>query len=224
MPTTRKTRKQRKQVKVGGGWLPFTTQSQLARTAANNAKQRAAFNMARSKSKVANILTSPGEVIYTNKERIASELADKLKNISSQYGVDLSELERDVNETKIAPNTVVDTLTNLTNQLKTQIQAGPTPGQKAFVITVPFAIGQFTFKVLRVALYVTLTFLALLTTIGSGGMIIPSTMNPFASIAPNGNFSSTKNFYNKKLKQYSGVSPNNQSAANSFSLGNPMLG
>jgi hypothetical protein len=77
---------------------------------------------------------------------------------------------------------------------------------------------------LRVALYLTLTFLALLTTIGSGGMIIPSTMNPFASVAPNGNFSSTKSFYNRKLKQYSDVSPNNQSPANSFSLGNPMLG
>jgi hypothetical protein len=224
MPTTRKTRKQRKQVKVGGGWLPFTTQTQLARTAANNAKQRAAINMARSKSRVANILTTPGEVVYTNKERIASELADKLTSISQEYGVDLDDLKRDVTEKKMAPNTVVDTLKNLTNQLKPQLQAGPTAGQKAFVITIPFALGQLTFKVLRFALYITLTFLALMTTIGSGGMIIPSTMNPFASIAPNGNFSSTKSFYNRKLKQYSGVSPNNQSAANSFSLGNPMLG
>ena len=54
--------------------------------------------------------------------------------------------------------------------------------------------------------------------------MIPSTMNPFASIAPNASFNSTKNFYNRKLKQYSGVSPNNQSVASAFNIPNPMLG
>ena len=225
MPTTRKTRKQRKQRKVGSGWPSFTTMTATpAQSAANNAKQRAAINMARSKSRVANILTTPGEVVYTNKERIASELADKLASISQEYGVDLDDLKRDVTEKKMPPKTVVDTLKNLTNQLKPQLQAGPTAGQKAFIITIPFALGQLTFKVLRFALYITLTFLALMTAIGSGGMMMPSTMNPFAFVAPNASFNSTKNFYNKKLKQYSGVSPNNQSAASAFNIPNPMLG
>lgn len=217
----------------GGAW-PWSsspTKLQQGQTAASNATQRAAYNTARSKSKVANILGTQaleeGKVIYTNKEEIALVLKKTLHNISQQYGVELSALERDVKHAALSPKTVVDTLKGLIAQLETQTIQSAGAGvlnaeQKAIIITVPFALGQLTLKVFRVALYMALTFVALLATVGSGGTILASGFNPFGAtgVLPNTGFESTTQFRKNMRNRFAGVTPNNNKTV---TTNNPMM-
>jgi hypothetical protein len=215
----------------GGAW-PWSsspTKLQQAQTAASNATQRAAYNTARSKSKVANILGTQaleeGKVIYTNKEEIALVLKKTLHNISQQYGVELSALERDVKQAALSPKTVVDTLKGLIAQLETQTPhggGGLNAEQKAIIITIPYGLGQLTLKVFRVALYMALTFVALLATVGSGGMILGAGFNPFGATAilPNSGFEATEQFRTNMRNRFAGVKPNNNKT---ITTNNPMM-
>jgi hypothetical protein len=135
----------------------------MAQREANNAKQRAAINTERSKSQVANVLgqkaLKKGTVIYTNKERIASELETKLKNIGDQYGVDINTLKNDVKHAALSPKSVIDTLKGLIAQLKPQVGDGRDAEQKPIIIKISFGFAKLTLDVLRYALYFAITFI-----------------------------------------------------------------
>ena len=199
----------RKARKGGAWWSSSPTKEQVAQKAANNAKQRAAYNSARSKSRVANVLgqkaLNKGNVVYTNKERIASELNAKLHTIANTYGVEFDKLESDVKHAALPPKTVIDTLKGLITQLESQTSAAAGGGldaqQKALLLTIPFGAGQLTLKVLRVALYLAITFMAVLATFSLGGALLMLGVNPFGATAilPNTGFESTSEFYNSMM-------------------------
>uniref|UniRef100_A0A6C0IB87 SHOCT domain-containing protein n=1 Tax=viral metagenome TaxID=1070528 RepID=A0A6C0IB87_9ZZZZ len=180
----------------GGAW-PWSsspTKLQQAQTAASNATQRAVYNTARSKSRVANVLgqkaLNKGNVIYTNKERIASELETKLVNIGAQYKVDINTLKNDVKHAALSPKSVIDTLKGLIAQLKPQVGDGRDAEQKPIIIKISFGFAKLTLNVLRYALYIAITF----TLVAASAQDIVR-FNPFAAygILPEGRLKRTMN-------------------------------
>jgi len=226
MRSVNKTRK----VQHGKGFNPFSTRSktQQAQTNAYAAQQKAAYNTARSKSRVANVLgksaLNKGNVVYTDKERIAKELEMKIKDISEKYNVDIKALEKDVKEASLPPKTVVDTLKGFIAQLEQQMAAPAAGGglteQKAFVITIPYALGQLTLKVLRVALYITISFIGVMALFFTGGGLIIMGVNPFGAtdILPNSSFNSTRSYYDETLSKLQG----DKGRKPNFNVPNPM--
>jgi len=167
----------------GWPWSSSPTRLQQAQTAASNATQRAAYNTARSKSRVANVLRNPGNVVYTNKERIASELETKLVNIGAQYKVDINTLKNDVKHADLSSKSVIDTLKGLISQLKPQVDDGRDAEQKPIIIKFSFGFAKLTLNVLRYALYIAIT----VTLVAASAQDIVR-FNPFAAygILPEG--------------------------------------
>jgi len=109
----RNTRKNRSRKQKGGIW-PFTsapTPAQQAATQMKSAQEKAKYNMAHSKSRVANFLAKPvnasnttaqnrHEFTYTNKDRIQAELKDKIQDIEGKLGVTHEEVLRGIEEGK----------------------------------------------------------------------------------------------------------------------------
>jgi tellurite resistance protein len=196
----------------------------MAQRAATTAEQHAAYMAAHSHSQVANVLRNPGKVVYTNKERIASELEAKLHNIADTYGVELDALERDVKQAALPPKTVIDTLKGLIAQLDAKVATAPAAGggildaeQKAIILTIPYGLGQLTLSVLGVSLYMAITFIALVGTVWSAGMFLGA-YNPFGATAllkTNG-LSKTIEFYKGMKGEPNKKNPN-------FLTPNPMM-
>jgi hypothetical protein len=67
-----------------------------------------------------------------------------------------------------------------------------------------------------------LTFIALLATVGSGGMILTAGLNPFGATAilPNTGFQSTAQFRNNMRNRFTGVKRNNNKT---ITTNNPMI-
>lgn len=119
------------------------------RTAASTAKATRNYQMAHSKSRVANVLSKPGSVVYTNKERIEREYQDKVRRISESFGVPLDEVRGGLEAAKtMTQKETVSTLRTLENALEDAIVKNP----KAAVVTVTLTVGvaQLAFKALRV--------------------------------------------------------------------------
>lgn len=133
------------------------------------------YNLAHSKSRVANVLAKPGSVTYTNKEAIRAKYDAAIE--------ELKKIEKP-SETASALRAVSDSLGSaLTSQRARETGA--------VVITIPVGVAQLAFKALRLILSV----FVILFDLGYGLMIGNPTVNLAAAVAPNTRFNTTKAAY-----------------------------
>ena len=136
-PTRRTTHK-------GGAW--FSDSKPSASSLVSNARAKAAYNMAHSRSRVANVLSQPGKVVFTNKERIQSELKAKLKTVAAELGISEEDLEEATSSAEeMNTKDAIRSVKSFTQILKQKIkEAAPTGG--AVVLTIPVGMAQLLYK------------------------------------------------------------------------------
>lgn len=175
----------RKAKRKGGSW--FSGSKPNASSLVSNAKAKAAYNMAHSKSRVANIFTKPGNVVYTNKERIQSELKEKIQSITEQYGLTEEDLQEAAKSTEsIGVKDALDSMKTFATMLKEKTrEAAPTGG--AVVLTIPLAAAQLFYK----AMWVFIAFFVFWISIG-GILMGADTSGLVAAALPNTKFNTTK--------------------------------
>jgi hypothetical protein len=200
--TRRRSRKQR------GGIFGFGGPSkavQQAQAAALEAQSKAAYNMAHSKSRVANLGLSManknngtfGNVRYTNKERIQSELDQKIEQIGAAFGISHEELMDGVAASSSTnPAEVTSTVKELKARIEQQLAAsGPTAA--AITLTIPVGLAQLALKAFRVWLAFVVFCIALMPV----GLMGANVSKPVTAILPNMSFNTTKNSFSY-LKSY----------------------
>jgi hypothetical protein len=149
--------------------------------AMSNLKAKRNYNIKHSKSKVANFLTQPGTVKYTNKERIE---AGYQKAIS-----ELKKIEQ--------PQETVSALKTVATQIKEAAESDKAKQIGSIVITIPVGIAQLVWK----AMWVFIAALAFIfIDMPSMGSVPVS-----AYAMPNSNFNTTRRAYNK-AKNLTGAS------------------
>jgi antitoxin component HigA of HigAB toxin-antitoxin module len=138
-----------------------------------NLKAKRDYNLAHSKSRVANILGTPGNFKYTNKERI-----------EENYQKAIAELKKLEN-----PKETASALQTMISKVNTALQSPEARKTGAVVITVPVGIAQLFVKAAMLFLSA-LTFVFFdLPSMGS----IPLS----AALVPNRGFNTTKAAYNQ---------------------------
>jgi hypothetical protein len=165
------TRKQRR----GGGFFKPRGSSE-----ANKLKAERNYKLAHSKSRVANVLGTPGSVRYTNKERIEQSYQAAIEH--------LKQLEN--------PKETVSALRSIVDRVRTALQSTEARKTGAIAITIPVGIAQLFVKAALVMLAV---LAALFVDIPSMGTIPVST-----SLFPNRSFNTTEDVY-RRAKQFTGV-------------------
>jgi hypothetical protein len=140
---------------------------------AANLKAKRNYNLAHSKSRVANILGTPGNFKYTNKERIEANYQKALETLKT--------IEKPA-ESASALRTVVD-------RVQTALQTPEARTAGAVAITIPIGVAQLFVK-LGLLFLAVLTFLFI--DIPSMGQIPVS-----AYVAPNKSFNTTRAAYNQ---------------------------
>lgn len=178
------TRKNRR----GGGFFNFLRGTKATTPAVtpslSNLKAKRNYNLAHSKSRMANILSKPGQVVYTNKQRIRDEYEKAVDT--------LRKIEK--------PQETATALQQLAAQLKKAIQSPEAKETGAVVITLPVGVAQLAFKALL--LFVSALVLVFWD-IPTMGMIPLS-----AYIAPNAKFNTTRNAY-REARKYTGANIQN---------------
>lgn len=145
-------------------------------SAANTLKAKRNYNLKHSKSRVANVLGTPGQVRYTNKERIEASYQKALEELKA--------IEKPV-ETTSALRMVAE---NVETALKSQ-QARETG---AIVLTIPVGAAQLFLKAVRVFIAAMLFIFVDIPSMGS----IPTA----AYALPNRGFNTTMNAYGRARK------------------------
>lgn len=162
------------------------------KTAVTTARSARNYQMAHSKSRVANVLSKPGQVVYTNKERIEKEYQNNLERISSSFGVSMEELSRGLEASKeISQKEAVSTLKKLEDSIEEAIRKNP----KAATVTIAISIGtaQLAFKAMRVMIAAFVFMLALPFSISNMFDGLPHLMN---EILPDTSFNTTRHWIN----------------------------
>jgi hypothetical protein len=187
-----------------------------AQSAAMNAQNRAAYNVAHSKARVANLGLgmanknngSFGELRYTNKERIQSELDDKITQIENAFGVSHEELMDGVAASSTTnPAEVTATVRDLKTRIEQQLAAsGPTAA--AITLTIPVGVAQLAVKAFRVWL----AFVVFCIAVIPSGLFGANLSGPVAAAMPNMSFNTTKSSFSY-LKKYFERSRNTAPAA-----------
>jgi hypothetical protein len=174
----------------GGGLFDMFSgkKNNRAQQIANLEAQKTAA-MKKSKSRVANVLSAPGTVTYTNKARIAGEFDAKIKDLMSQI--------ENPQQTASALNTVAN---SVENALKSQSarQGG------AIVITIPVFAAQLFLKAARLFLAIMVFFFGLAPAMFGAESAVSELVR---MVAPNMAFNTTKAAYSK-AKQFTGVRNN----------------
>lgn len=173
-----KTRKQR------GGSLSFWKSKPTA-PSPSNLRARRNYNLAHSKSRVANILATPGSVRYTNKEAIEAKYQQAL--------AELKTIEK--------PKETVGALQQLSVSLDRAISSQAARETGAVVITIPVGIAQLAVKALRLFVaFLVVVFIDLPLGFMSGSPAV----NVAAGVAPNTSFNTTRAAYGK-ARQFTGA-------------------
>ena len=178
------TRKNKSRKQRGAGIFDFFTGSKTNNTSNTNALQaKRNYNLAHSKSRVANVLRAPGTVSYTNKERIEKQYQQAIEKLKT--------LEQPA-ETASALQTIATKL-----QQALESQEARTAG--AVTITIPIGVAQLAWK----AMWIFLAAMAFLF------IDIPTmgTMPLSTSLVPNRNFNTTQKAYGA-AKRITGVKAN----------------
>ena len=176
MPRTRKVRR-------GGGMfnLLLGKPKNAPGPTASNLKAKRNVNLAHSKSRVANILGTPGQFKYTNKERIESEYQTAI--------AELKKLEK--------PQETASALRTLASQLETALQSETARKAGAITLTLPIGVAQLAFKAMMVFLAVLAAIFIDIPTMGS--------LHVSTTLLPNRGFNTTQSAYNW-AKEKTGVS------------------
>ena len=210
----RNTRKNRSRKQKGGVW-PFSsapTPAQQAATQMKSAQEKAKYNMAHSKSRVANFLAKPvnqtnttaqnrHEFTYTNKDRIQSELKEKIQSIEGNLGVTHEEVLKGIEEGKKADSSeMVKAVREFISVLETEISkvkqtnvgSAAAYGAKGSVLvlgTLTVFSAQLLLKAMRIwlALLVLFVFGLPLFQLGSIELI--------SGILPNSGFETTQSIF-----------------------------
>ena len=176
--------------KRGGGLFDFLSgkpkQANIMQQVSSLEAQRNAA-VKKSKSRVANILSKPGEFVYTNKNRIRQEFHQKIEDLMMQI--------KQPEQSKSALETLS---TGIENALKSQ-RARETG---AVVLTIPVGVAQLAVKVLRIFLAVFALF------IGMGSAFLGSEGAVAALVgmaAPNAKFNTTRAAY-QQARELTGAS------------------
>lgn len=134
------------------------------------------YNLAHSKSRVANILSKPGDVRYTNKEAI-----------EARYQKAIEELKKVEH-----PHETVSAIRSVTERLASGISSQAARETGAVVLTIPVGVAQLLLKGLRLFLSVLiLVFIDLPLGVMSGSPAV----NLAAAVAPNTGFQTTQSAY-----------------------------
>ena len=177
------TRKNRKD-KRGGGIFDFFTRSKPTNTSNTNALQaKRNYNLAHSKSRVANVLRAPGNVKYTNKERIEIQYQQAIEKLKT--------LEQ--------PAATASALKTIATKLETALQSQEARTAGAVTITIPVGVAQLAYKAFMVFLAVIAFITIDIPTMGT----IPLS----SSLFPNRNFNMTQKTYTA-AKRITGVTTN----------------
>lgn len=172
--TTRKNQK-------GGSF--FGSKPKNTRTA--NLKARQTYNLAHSKSRVANYLKTPGSFQYTNKQAIEERYEKALADIQSMD----------------KPKETFSALQQLSASLDRAITSQAARETGAVVITVPVGIAQLALKALRLFLsFLIVVFIDLPLGFLSGSPAV----NLAAAVAPNTKFNTTAAMY-QRARQFTGA-------------------
>lgn len=165
----------RKNKRRGGGIFNLLTgrskkQASMTPTA-SNLKAKRNYEMAHSKSKVANVLRKPGQLTYTNKERIESEYKkaiDELKKIEK-------------------PRETASALRSVATSMRQALESDTARTAGAITITIPVAVAQLAWKAMWIFV-AALTFIFIdLPTMGQ----MP--VSPY--VLPNRGFNTTESAY-----------------------------
>jgi len=208
------TRKNRSRKQNGGVW-PFTsapTPVQQAATQMKTEQEKAKYNMAHSKSRVANFLAKPAsqnnttaqnrhEFTYTNKDRIQAELKEKIQTIEGKLGVTHEEVLRGIEEGKKTDSSeMVKAVREFISVLETEIaKASQTKigsvaayGAKGSVLvlgTLTVFSAQLLLKAMRIWLALLVLFVLGLPLLQFGSIELVS------GILPNAGFETTKSVF-----------------------------
>lgn len=164
----------------GSFWKPNASAK-----AASNLKARRNYNLAHSKSRVANVLRTPGTLQYTNKQAIEQRYQEALTLLKS--------VEK--------PQETTSALQQLSASIDQALQSQTARETGAVVITVPVGVAQLVLKALRLFLSVLIViFVDLPLGFMSGSMAV----NLAAAVAPNTTFNTTASVY-QKARQFTGA-------------------
>ena len=174
----------RKRKQSGAGFFDFFT-TKTNNTTVSNLKSKRNYNLAHSKSRVSNILSSPGTFKYTNKAAIEQTYQNAI--------AELKTMEKP-KETSLA-------LQQLSASIDSALRSQSAREAGAVVITVPVGVAQLALKALRLFLSVmVIVFVDLPLGILSGSMAV----NLAAAVAPNKSFETTASMY-QKARQLTGA-------------------
>lgn len=140
----------------------------------------------KSKSRVANVLSQPGKVVYTNKARISANFDAKIQELMSQ-------IEK--------PQESASAVKSIVSSVETALKSQAARQTGAVVITIPVFVAQLFVKAARVFLAVMVFFFGLVPeAFGSEGAI----SNLVGKALPNRTFNTTARVYNA-AKKFTGV-------------------
>lgn len=168
---------------LGNSPVPNTTTS---------ARANRDYQMRHAKSRVANVLGTPGEFKYTNKERIEEEYKTRLQKIATSLGVPLSEIKEGMQEVKdVSQKETVNTMRSLGDTIETAMKRNPT----ATVVTITLSVGlaQLAVKVLRIMVAFFVFWLALPLALFHMFEGLPYLIK---EILPNTKFNTTRTWHN----------------------------
>ena len=210
MPQTRRRSRSRKQ---RGGIFGFGGPSKPRQYAleALEAESKGDYNMAHSKSRVANLGLSManknngtfGELRYTNKERIQEELDQKIFEIAAAFDISQQELMDGVTASSTTnPAAVTSTIKDLKIRIEQQLAAsGPTAA--AITLTIPIGLAQLILKAFRVCL----AFVVFCVALMSSGLMTTNVSRSVSSVLPNAKFNTTKNSFSYLKSYFQGRRP-----------------
>lgn len=170
---------------------PPSSQYSSPANAAANARAKRNYALAHRKSRVANVLGTPGEFKYTNKERIEKEYQMRIERIAESFGVPLDEIKEGMKDVKtVTQKESVATMRTLEQRIEEAIKRNPT----AAVVTVTLSVGlaQLALKVLRIMVAFFVFWLALPLAIFNMFDGLPYLMK---EMLPNTQFNTTRSWY-----------------------------
>lgn len=176
--------------KRGGGLFDFfsgkSKQNAIKQEISSLEAQRNAA-VRKSKSRVANVLSKPGEVVYTNKNRIRKEFGEQIAEL-------LSQIEQ--------PEQTKSALESLSSSLENGLKSQRARETGAVVITIPVGLAQVAVKAIRIFLAILAFFIGIASEIiGAEGAI--SELVRMA--APNTSFNTTRAAY-QSAREFTGAS------------------
>lgn len=171
----------------GGSLFSFGSKPTGSSTV-SNLKAKRNYNVAHSKSRVANILSKPGQLTYTNKQAIEAKYQQAIQQ--------LSQIEK--------PKDTVSALQAVSTKLETALQSQVAKETGAVVITIPIGLAQLAVKAIRIFLSVLIViFVDLPLGVFSGSPAI----NLAAAVAPNRAFNTTARAY-QQARKFTGANSN----------------